>query len=69
MEIRPARDWDKSGRRFGSTEKSRRELGFVAEISVVEGIQRTVQWTKDNRDLIIQNINKHNDKMKEIERA
>ena len=69
LEIRPARDWDKSGRRFGSTEKSRRELGFVAEISVVEGIQRTVQWTKDNRDLIIQNINKHNDKMKEIERA
>lgn len=69
LEIRPARDWDKSGRRFGSTEKSRRELGFVAEISVVEGIQRTVQWTIENRDLIIQNINKHNDKMKEIERA
>jgi nucleoside-diphosphate-sugar epimerase len=69
LEIRPARDWDKSGRRFGSTEKSRREIGFVAEISVVEGIQQTVQWTIDNRDLIIQNINKHNDKMKEIELA
>jgi nucleoside-diphosphate-sugar epimerase len=66
LEIRPARDWDKSGRRFGSTEKSRREIGFLAEISVVEGIQRTVQWTRDNYDEIAQSIEKHNTKMNEL---
>ena len=28
--VRPPRDWDRSGKRFGSTEKARRELGFAA---------------------------------------
>ncbi len=28
LDLRPARDWDRSGKRFASTEKAERELGF-----------------------------------------
>jgi UDP-glucose 4-epimerase len=66
LDVRPARDWDNSGRRFGSTEKSFRELGFQAKISIEEGIERTVQWTKSNAEVISGCIDKHEDKMKEI---
>jgi UDP-glucose 4-epimerase len=62
LDLRPARDWDRSGKRFASTEKSERELGFTAQINVREGVRRTVEWTKANADLIQQNIAKH-DKM------
>jgi UDP-glucose 4-epimerase len=66
LDIRPARDWDKSGRRFGSTEKSFRELGFAANVSISEGIQRTVEWTRANRDVISRCMEKHDEKMKEV---
>ncbi len=52
VDLRPARDWDHSGKRFGSTEKSRRELGFEARVSVREGIDKTVAWTRANRATI-----------------
>ena len=66
LDIRPARDWDKSGRRFGSTEKSFRELGFAANVSISEGIQRTVEWTRANRDVISRCMEKHDEKMIEV---
>lgn len=59
LDLRPARDWDRSGKRFASTEKSERELEFVAQVSVREGIRRTVDWTKANSELIKLNISKH----------
>jgi UDP-glucose 4-epimerase len=66
LDIRPARDWDNSGRRFGSTEKSLKELGFQAQVSITEGIERTVQWTKNNHVVISRCIEKHEEKMKEV---
>jgi nucleoside-diphosphate-sugar epimerase len=66
LDIRPAREWDKSGRRFGSTEKSRRELGFEARVSIAEGIERTVQWTKDNQGVISRCIDKHEEQMRAV---
>ena len=48
----PRRTWDRSGRRFGDPTKARVELGFEARISHSEGIRRTVEWTRANRDLI-----------------
>jgi nucleoside-diphosphate-sugar epimerase len=60
LDLRPARDWDRSGKRFASTEKSERELGFTAQINVREGIRLTVEWTKANSELIKLNIAKHN---------
>jgi UDP-glucose 4-epimerase len=59
LDLRPARDWDRSGKRFASTEKSERELEFVAQVSVREGIRRTVDWTKANVDQIKRSIAKH----------
>jgi nucleoside-diphosphate-sugar epimerase len=60
LDLRPARDWDRSGKRFASTEKSERELGFTAQINIREGVRLTVEWTKANSELIKLNIAKHN---------
>lgn len=59
VDLRPARDWDRSGRRFGSTEKSERELAFKAEMGVREGIELTVEWTRANAALIERNMARH----------
>ncbi len=52
LNIQPARTWDNSGRRFGSTEKSERILGFRATIDIREGLNRTIEWTRSNREVI-----------------
>ena len=59
VDMKPARDWDRSGRRFGSTEKSKREIGFEAEVLIDEGLKRTVDWTKANSALIESRIDNH----------
>lgn len=51
-DLRPARDWDRSGRRFGDPSKSRRELGFEAATQIEDGIARTVDWTRANLPVI-----------------
>jgi UDP-glucose 4-epimerase len=61
VDLRPARDWDRSGKRFGATGKSREKLGFVANVSIEDGLGRTIDWTKSNQDLIQSNIDKHKD--------
>jgi len=63
VELLPARDWDRSGKRFGSTEKSKNEIGFEAKVSISEGISRLVDWTKANRDLIGRCIARHDSHM------
>lgn len=60
FEFLPKRTWDNSGKRFGCTKKSERELGFQAEIDFSEGLAKTIQWTKENLSLITQTIEKHN---------
>lgn len=59
LEVRPARDWDNSGRRFGSTEKSLRELRFEATVNLRAGLESTVLWTRSNIELIRSNVEKH----------
>lgn len=59
LDLRPARDWDHSGRRFASTEKSRAMLGFESQVDIREGIRRTVEWTRHNHDVIARSIAKH----------
>lgn len=59
VELRPARTWDRSGRRFGSTEKSRKDLGFEAKVSLRDGLQKTVDWTRAERDAIQRCIARH----------
>jgi nucleoside-diphosphate-sugar epimerase len=69
MNIQPAREWDNSGRRFGSTEKSQREIGFVAEVQIEEGLRRTVEWTKNNSDVITKIIAKHDLEMAALDNS
>lgn len=55
----PKRKWDRSGNRFGSTEKAKEELGFTAQTSLEEGLKRTVEWTKRHMGFIEKTIRKH----------
>ena len=64
LTIQPRRVWDRSGKRFGSTEKARRELGFVAEVALHDGLVRTVEWVRTHRDVIERCIAKHDESMR-----
>lgn len=61
----PPRDWDHSGKRFGSTEKAARELGFAAQTGLMDGIKQTIAWTKENMELIDSCIGKHRNHMEQ----
>ncbi len=58
-EVRPPRDWDRSGRRFGSTAKAKAAIGFEACVGLQEGLERTAKWTRDNLAVIEACIAKH----------
>lgn len=62
-QIEPRRSWDRSGKRFGSTEKARRELGFEATVPLLVGLERTIAWTRDNLAWIEASMAKHADHM------
>jgi len=64
LEIKPVRDWDHSGRRFGSTLKSMEYLGFEAQTPLSDGLKRTIEWTRRNLSRIASSIEKHRDQMK-----
>jgi UDP-glucose 4-epimerase len=59
LSIGPARAWDRSGRRFGSTEKAERELGFRARVSLSEGLAHTIDWTREHLEIIDGCIARH----------
>jgi len=50
--LAPARDWDRSGRRFGDPTKAREQLGFSAATALRDGLAETIAWTRANRDTI-----------------
>ena len=66
VELLPKRIWDTSGKRFGSTEKSEKELGFKASMPLKEGLRKTVEWTKANLHLIDKTIAKHDQHMRQV---
>lgn len=59
VDLRPARDWDRSGKRFGATEKSKCEIGFEAEMKIRDGLIKTVEWTKSQYDTITSCMSNH----------
>ncbi len=63
IEFVPGRNWDRAGRRVGSTEKAKRILGFEAVVGLQEGIGRTIDWTRCHLSLIESCIEKHADRM------
>ena len=48
LQFLPQRTWDSSGKRFGSTLKAREVLGFTATVSLKEGLDSTIEWTRAN---------------------
>ncbi|MGI8837266.1 MAG: NAD-dependent epimerase/dehydratase family protein [Pyrinomonadaceae bacterium] len=63
IEFLPRRVWDNSGKRYGSTEKAHKELGFNAQVSLEKGLQQTIEWTQKNLSLIDSCISKHQEYM------
>lgn len=59
IDLKPARSWDTSGKRFGSTTKAKEKLGFEATITLDEGLTKTVEWTIANKENIARSIAKH----------
>lgn len=68
VDLKPARDWDRSGKRFGSTEKSREKLQFEAAIPIAEGLRRTVEWTQANKAMIKSTMASHDVLMRQLAR-
>ena len=67
LDLRPARDWDRSGKRFASTQKAKEKLGFSARVPIAEGLAQTVKWTKTNKDLIVGCIKRHEKQLRQAE--
>jgi UDP-glucose 4-epimerase len=63
--VAPARPWDRSLNRVGSTAKSRERLGFVASVGLEEGLEATVAWTRANVDRIERCIERHRDRLRQ----
>jgi UDP-glucose 4-epimerase len=59
IEYLPPRSWDHSGKRFGSTEKSKRALGFEPQTHLEEGLRQTIDWTREHLSFIDACIEKH----------
>jgi nucleoside-diphosphate-sugar epimerase len=64
--LKPARDWDRSGQRFGDPTKAREQLGFVAQVPHEEGLRRTIEWTRTNRDQILRCMMQHVHYLREV---
>jgi len=64
--LKAARDWDHSGQRFGSTDKAARELGFKAGTPLREGLERTIDWTRENLGWIESCMARHAERVPEL---
>jgi nucleoside-diphosphate-sugar epimerase len=59
LELGQPRPWDRSGLRFGSTEKARAALGFEAATGLRDGLEATTAWTRETLPLIARCIARH----------
>ena len=62
LHLGPEREWDRSGHRFGSTEKAEREIGFVATMGLEQGLRETIAWTTQHLDLIDAAVSRHEER-------
>jgi UDP-glucose 4-epimerase len=58
IEYIPRRAWDRSTHREADITRARTVLGFRPDVTVAQGIERTVAWFKDNRDRIAESATK-----------
>lgn len=64
LEHLPRRPWDSSGKRFGSTAKAEKELGFKAAVDLEDGLSQTIAWSRASLPLIEATIARHNPNMR-----
>ncbi|MCA3265831.1 MAG: NAD-dependent epimerase/dehydratase family protein [Azospirillum sp.] len=64
--LAPARDWDRSGQRFGDPAKARAALGFEAKVDHRTGLARTIEWTRANRMRILGCMRRHADRVPDV---
>jgi len=57
--LAPARDWDRSGQRFGDPSKAAQKLGFTASVKHNDGLETTIAWTRDNKERILACMQQH----------
>jgi nucleoside-diphosphate-sugar epimerase len=69
IQLGPKRDWDHSGKRFGSTTKAQRVLDFQAQVNFQAGLAHTIAWTRQNLAFIEACIQKHRDHLPGLELA
>lgn len=65
--LQPKRAWDRSGKRYGSTDRARDELDFEVRVPLREGLSQTIAWTQTHLDLIERCIAKHAPQLKALE--
>ncbi len=58
-DLKPARVWDRSGKRYGDPSKAKAELGFTANTDLREGLAATIAWTRAEREMIQRCIGRH----------
>jgi nucleoside-diphosphate-sugar epimerase len=63
LQIAPPRDWDRSGHRFGSTVKAATKLDFHAGVELDQGLERTIDWMRENLATIDACIARHAEHM------
>ncbi len=68
VDLLPARDWDRSGRRFGDPSKAREKLGFEASVGFEDGLKKTVSWTQANLEHIKRCMSQHTHFVPDIKR-
>jgi nucleoside-diphosphate-sugar epimerase len=66
VDLKTVRDWDRSGRRYGSTKKAKNKINFVVSVSLEEGLKKTIEWTQNNKKIIKKTIRKHHLILKKI---
>ena len=66
IDLKPARTWDRSGKRFGDPTKAKQFLDYEATMSLEEGLRRTVEWTQINRNDIARCVLQHKTHIKEL---
>ncbi len=57
--LTPAREWDRSGKRHGTTNKAKEKLGFEAKTDLRSGLSKTIAWTREHHDVITDCIKQH----------
>ncbi len=68
VELKPARDWDTSGTRYGDPGKAAEKLDFRAEVTIEEGLEKTIAWTKENMGEIQRCMRQHVSLMPDIKK-